>query len=240
MKLVIVTTAYNCEDYIKQCIVSIKAQSHRDFVCYITDDLSTDKTLEVAKEAVGSDERFVIISNKEKLYQPGNYDNVIRNNSNISDDDIVVEVDGDDWLPDNKVFDRVVSYYADGNTWITYGQFRYSNGRAGFAKEVDINTIRGSVFTASHLRTWKAFLWRSIPQELLKVNGYYAHSAGDIYFMVPMLERATVKHTKFITDVNYIYNEDNPLNDHKGERASEQVKLAIIGRSRKPLLPLIR
>jgi glycosyltransferase involved in cell wall biosynthesis len=240
MKLVIVTTAYNCEEWIRQCLVSIKAQAYDNFVCYITDDMSTDDTVEAAKEVIGLDDRFKIINNKEKLYQPGNYDNVIRNNPDIDDEDIIVEVDGDDWLPDNQVFSRVVSYYSDGNTWITYGQFKYMDGRPGFARPLDINQVRTSVFTASHLRTWKAFLWRHIHPEQLKVNGNYAQTAGDMFFMLPMLEMSLNDHAKYVEDINYMYNEDNPLNDHKGPRASSQQELAQVGRSRGRYLPLER
>ena len=231
MKLVIVTTAYNCEDWIKQCLLSIKSQNYSNFVCYITNDLSTDNTVAVVEEVIGDDDRFKIINNKDKLYQTGNYDSVIRDNPDIDDEDIIVEVDGDDWLPDNAVFSRVVKYYSDGNTWITYGQFKYSDGRPGFAKWVPTNQTRGSVFTASHLRTWKAFLWRSIKQEDLKWEGSYASAAGDIFFMLPMIEMAGEDHTLFIDDVNYVYNEGNPLNEHKGPKAASNFFLAQHGRS---------
>ena len=33
--------------------------------------------------------------------------------------------------------------------------------------------------------------------------------------MFPMIEMAGEEHYRFMTDVNYIYNEINPLNDHK-------------------------
>ena len=240
MKIVVVTTAYNCEEWIRQCIISIKGQSYDNFVCYITDDISTDGTVQAAKDVIGSDDRFIIINNHEKLYQPGNYDNVIRYNPDIDDEDIIVEVDGDDWLPDNKVFERVINYYSNKRTWITYGQFKYRDGKKGFAAPVNIKEIRKIVYTVTHLRTWKAFLWRNIPPQQLKVNGCYAKVAGDIFFMMPMLEMATNKHTLFTLDVNYIYNADNPLNDHKGDRAAEQVELAIVGRMRKPFPPLVR
>lgn len=240
MKLVIVTTAYNCEDWIKQCLLSIKSQNYSNFVCYITNDLSTDNTIATAEEVIGDDDRFKIINNKDKLYQTGNYDNVIRNNYSIDDDDIIVEVDGDDWLPDNDVFSRVVKYYADHDVWITYGQFRYSDGRPGFARWVPTNQTRGPVFTASHLRTWKAFLWRSIKQEDLKIDGSYAHAAGDIFFMLPMIEMAGEVHSLFTDDINYVYNEGNPLNEHKGDQAQPAFQVAAYGRSLPSYSPLDR
>ena len=80
----------------------------------------------------------------------------------------------------------------------------------------NFNNLRNSRFTASHIRTWRAFLWRKIKQEDLKdENGVYWRVTGDLSFMFPMLEMAGEEHYKFMTDINYIYNEQNPLNDHK-------------------------
>ena len=33
--------------------------------------------------------------------------------------------------------------------------------------------------------------------------------------MYPMLEMSGLEHYKFMSEINYIYNEQNPLNDHK-------------------------
>lgn len=215
--MIIVTTLYNAEDYVERCIGSLMGQKYRDFKCYITDDISTDKSVEKVKNMINGDDRFILIENKEKLYQPGNYDQVIRYNKDIDDNEVIVEVDGDDWLPDSKTLSRIAEVYSDNNVWIANGSFRYSNGATGFASEQAItDDLRKSRFTASHIRTWRAFLWRKIKQEDLKdENGIYWKVTGDLAFMYPMLEMAGQEHYKFMTDVNYIYNEQNPLNDHK-------------------------
>ena len=215
--MVILTTLYNAEKYIERCIGTMLIQTHKDFKCYITDDMSTDNSVKLAKDMIMGDDRFVLIENKEKMYQPGNYDQVIRNNPDIADDEICIELDGDDWFPDNKTLERINEVYKDENVWIANGSFRYANGRPGFAAPPrNIDTIRREVFTASHVRTWRAFLWREIEEDYLKdENGVYWQVAGDLAFMYPMIEMAGPEHYKFMTDINYIYNVDNPLNDHK-------------------------
>ena len=215
--IIVVTTLFNAEDYVERCIGSIMGQNYKNFKCYITNDLSTDNSFKIVKNMIDSDDRFILIDNKEKMYQPGNYDQVIRNNPDIDDNDIIVEVDGDDWLPDSKVFNRVVDLYSDDSVWIANGKFKYVNGGIGFSSPPkNISTIRQDTFTASHLRTWRAFLWRNIKQSDLKdENGIYWKTAGDLSFMFPMIEMAGEEHYRFMTDVNYIYNEINPLNDHK-------------------------
>jgi len=50
--MVILTTVYNCENYIDRCISSMMSQSFKDFKCYITDDLSTDNSTTIIKEKI--------------------------------------------------------------------------------------------------------------------------------------------------------------------------------------------
>lgn len=214
--MIVLTTTYNCENYIEKCLLSIMSQRHKDFTCYITDDMSTDNTVEVIKKTISNDKRFVLIQNTSKFYQPGNYDQVIRWRA-IDGDEICVEVDGDDWLPNAHVLSNIFKVYEKGDVWMTSGSFRYHDGRPGFANppnsEID---IRKKVFTLSHLRTWKAWLWKKIEENDLKDdNGNYWDVAGDLAFMFPMFEMSGLEHYRFLPEINYIYNESNPLNDHK-------------------------
>ena len=216
MKLIIGVTLYNSGDIVERTLGSIMSQSYKNFICYITDDLSTDNSADIVESFIKDDERFILIRNKEKRYQGGNYDLICRNTEGVNDEDIFVEVDGDDWLPDSNVFQRVVDHYNSGDIWIANGSFRYSNGRMGFSQPVtDISKLRKGSYTASHLRTWKIFLWRNIKiEDLYDDDGYYWTTTGDLSFMYPMLEMSGIKHYKFMSEVNYIYNEQNPLNDH--------------------------
>jgi glycosyltransferase involved in cell wall biosynthesis len=214
--MIILTTSYNCEKFIEKSLLSIMSQRFKDFTCYITDDLSTDNTINIIKNTIKNDSRFILIENKTKMYQPGNYDQVIRG-LDIPDDEICVEVDGDDWLPNSNVFELINEVYKDENIWMTSGSFKYHDGRPGFANPpTNFTNIRNQTFTLSHMRTWKSWLWKKIDVEDLKdSNGNYWGVAGDLSFMFPMVEMSGGEHFKFIPEVLYIYNESNPINDHK-------------------------
>lgn len=214
--MIILTTSYNCEKYIERSLLSIMSQKHKNFTCYITDDLSQDNTVNVIKKTIIDDKRFVLIENKTKMYQPGNYDQIIRD-LNIPDEEICVEVDGDDWLPNSNVFSFINEIYNNPEVWMTSGSFKYSNGSKGFATPPNSFTnVRKQTFTLSHLRTWKSWLWKKIKIEDLKdSSGKYWSVAGDLSFMFPMFEMSGEKHYKYISDILYVYNEQNPLNDHK-------------------------
>lgn len=215
--MIILTTVYNCENYIERCLSTIMSQTFKNFKCYITDDLSTDNSVKLIEEFIKNDDRFILIKNETKLFQVGNYDNILRNIQNIDDNDVVVEIDGDDWLPDSKVLERINNLYTDKNVWISNGSFKYPNGSPGFSsKQENLDNLRNSRFTASHMRTWRVFLWRKIKQDDLKdKNGFYWNATGDLSFMYPMLEMSGEEHYRFMSEINYVYNDTNPLNEHK-------------------------
>ena len=214
--MIILTTTYNCENYIEKCLFSIMSQKFTDFKCYITDDLSTDKTVTIIKNTIKDDSRFILIENTKKMFQPGNYDQVIRG-LDIDGDEICVEVDGDDWLPNSNVLGYVDNVYKDKNIWMTSGSFKYHDGRLGFSKPPSqYDNVRKQTFTLSHIRTWKSWLWKKIePKDLKNENGEYWDVAGDLSFMFPMFEMSGKKHYLFISETLYTYNELNPINDHK-------------------------
>ena len=214
--MIVLTTTYNCSSYVERSLLSIMSQRFKDFTCYVLDDVSTDNTKDVVKKTIEGDSRFILIENHTKFYQPGNYDQVI-NWRAIDGDEICVEVDGDDWLPNPNVFDIVNETYKDPNVWMTSGSFKYQDGRPGFNRPIlTTDNIRKSNFTLSHLRTWKAWLWKKIDEKDLRdESGNYWSVAGDLSFMWPMIEMSGLEHFKFIDEVLYVYNESNPINDHK-------------------------
>ena len=232
--MIILTTTYNCESFVERSLLTIKTQTFKDFKCYITDDMSTDNTVDIIKKTILSDDRFILIENKTKMYQPGNYDQIIRG-LNIPDDEICVEVDGDDWLPNSNVLSFINDFYKDENVWMTSGSFKYHDGRPGFANPpIDFTNIRKQTFTLSHLRTWKSWLWKKIKEEDLKDdNGNYWSVAGDLSFMFPMLEMSGKNHFNFISNILYIYNESNPINDHKINMDKVNLTVNLI-RNKKP------
>ena len=235
--MIILTTTFNCEKFIERCLLSIMSQKFKDFTCYITDDMSTDKTVEIVKSTIKDDPRFILIENHCKFHQPGNYDQVIRFRA-TNGDEICVEVDGDDWLPNPNVLGNINQVYQDPNVWMTSGSFKYHDGRPGFANPPTRTDVRKQTFTLSHMRTWKAWLWKKIEIEDLKdENGNYWEVAGDLAFMFPMFEMCGLEHYRFLTEINYIYNESNPINDHK-VNMNKVINTVNKIRNKKPYLKL--
>ena len=61
MKIKIVSSFWNCSNYIERCIDSVLNQSYTDFKMFLIDDISTDDTVKKIKNKIKGDERFVLI-----------------------------------------------------------------------------------------------------------------------------------------------------------------------------------
>jgi glycosyltransferase involved in cell wall biosynthesis len=234
---------WNAEKYIKNCIRTLKSQQDADFEVYIIDDMSTDITVEVVKSLTQGDKRFHLIVNQEKKFKLKNLDELIKT---FDDEDIVIELDGDDFLLNSNVVGDIRKVYSDKKVWLTNGSFMYTNGNPGFSQKCNPNTVRKEPFRFSHLRTWKTFLWKSIPQDYLRDDdGEYFKSAADVAYTFSLLELAGEENYRFLPELYYVYNAESPYNDHKPGSATggghrEQERCANIIRNKTKLNKLIR
>jgi len=234
---------WNAEKYIKNCIRTLKSQTDRDFEVYLVDDMSTDNTVEVTKKLIEGDSRFKLIINQEKKFKLRNLDELI---TQFNDEDIVIEIDGDDFLLTSDVVSDIKNIYSDGKVWLTNGSFMYSDGNSGFSSKCNPETVRKDVFLFSHLRTWKSFLWKAIPDSYLRDDdGSYFKSAADVAYTFSLLELAGNENYRFLSKLYYVYNAESPYNDHKigsatGGGHREQERCSNIIRNKSKLNKLIR
>jgi glycosyltransferase involved in cell wall biosynthesis len=220
-KFNIVIPLYNVEEWIKYTIRSVKAQSYKNFKCIILDDMSTDNTVSIIKDEIKNDDRFILVINNKKEMALGNIYKGIKL-LNLKDDDIIVRLDGDDWLASKDVLKILNENYNKYNCKLTYGSYsEHPSGNVGkFARQIpdkiiESNSFRQYEWSSSHLVSFKYDLWKRIKKEdLLDKDGSFYKMTCDLAIMFPMLEMAG-KNSKYINDILYVYNNSNPLNDHK-------------------------
>jgi glycosyltransferase involved in cell wall biosynthesis len=68
---------WNAENYIKNCIRTLKSQKDTEFEVYLIDDMSTDNGAELVKKLIDGDKRFKFITNTEKKFKLKNLDELI-------------------------------------------------------------------------------------------------------------------------------------------------------------------
>ncbi len=215
----VVIPSYNSVKWIKKTLDSVARQTYSHYDVCVIDDASTE-----------AGQREIIESYCQKhpwqpLFRTTNHGalaNIVEGikQLNPNDEDVILLLDGDDWLYNRHVFAKVAAAYREEAVNMTYGQFiTYPRWQKGFciplpnpaAQSLDFREIP---FVFSHLRTFKHKIWKHVREEDLQdESGRYFKTAWDLAILYPLLEMTGGKSCKFINEFLYVYNIDNPLND---------------------------
>lgn len=221
----IIMSCRNVEKWIEYSITSLLNQGYENWKAIITDDCSTDKTHDILKSLVMNNNKIVLIRNEGKPKKVlHNAVNAIKT-SKPQDEDVIVSLDGDDWLASSDVLEYLAGVYADNNIWVTWGSYAHNSGRnpnlsvdyskstgGGWARPFDSNVRVRASWRFSHLRTFKYFLWKNIRDKdfRLRATGEYYPTAIDLATMYPTIEMAGRNHCRFISKIMYVYNLGHP------------------------------
>ena len=242
-KVKIVVPFYNAEKWLKKCIKSVKMQEYEHFECILVDDMSKDSSHSVAKQEIGSDARFKLVKNKKKYFALENIARAIKM-ANCDDEDVILLLDGDDWLSSTYTLSTLVEYYEKQACLMTYGSYVYNPGGVRGVEPskypqsvIDANSFREDQWRASHLRSFTYYLWKNLNQDDLKdSDGNYYTMAYDQAIMLPLLEMSGDR-SEYIEESLYVYNKENPLNVDK-IKAQRQFETAQEIRNKKPYTKL--
>lgn len=232
----IIIPVYNAESYIQNALISVMNQEYDNFECIITDDYSSDNTVDVVDDFIYEnklEDYFHLHRNHKRMFALYNLHSMI-SSSNADVEDVYIALDGDDWLADNDVLSRLNDIYSGGGCWLTYGSYAMypGGGDSSFhVSEYPQDIIESGDFRkdlkwrASHLRTFKHKLASRVEvDDLLDVDGNYYRYAYDQALMFPMMEMARER-IRFIPDILCVYNNENPMNVHKVDPES-QIQMA--------------
>lgn len=217
----IIIPSYNNEKWLSACLKSVKLQGYENYQCIVVDDCSSDSSVEIIREEIGENPKFLFIENRDRRLALENIYEAIEI-SEPSEEDIIITLDGDDWFATKNTLDILNNKYKEDDCWITYGSYMEypSKVRGKFSRQIpkeiiDSNSFRESEWMSSHLRTFKYKLWKMIKKEdFLEDDGRFCDGAWDMIFMFPMLEMAGHK-SAFVKDILHVYNRINPLNEDK-------------------------
>lgn len=141
MKVSVIVAAYNIEDYIERCILSIMNQTLKDIEIIVVNDGSTDKTLSILKKLENKDNRIKIIDkNNEGVLEAR------KTGLNKSIGEYILFVDGDDWLEDNALEKLYNTAKTQNKDIVIYNAFWIYNDKKEqkytFNKDINIDIIK--------------------------------------------------------------------------------------------------
>lgn len=222
--IVAITCMYNNEKWVDRNLSSIFAQDYTNFRLIIVDDGSTDQTTECILKTVtkyNATHKTTFIKNKTRKRKLANLYRILYT---VDDEDIVIIIDGDDWLAHSYVFSYINTLY-DEDIFFTYGQYQnipaseaiaWGFNPMGYAKAVpdfvvNNHAYRKGPFYYMHLRTFKGWIFKLIKLEDLLCNtvegfkGDFFPASNDLAMYYPIVEMAHTK-TRFVPDILYIRN----------------------------------
>ena len=103
---------------------SVFSQNYENYRLIYIDDASDDGSFELVRDLIfdsGHLGRVTLVQNEKRL---GKLANICRALQTCEDPEIVVVLEGEDWLAHEWVLQKLNTYYADSDLWMTYGQYR--------------------------------------------------------------------------------------------------------------------
>jgi glycosyltransferase involved in cell wall biosynthesis len=244
-KFKFIIPSYNNSDWIDYNIASVLNQTYTNWEVIYIDDNSSDDTLKKVTELVGNNPKYTIISNKENKSGVCNFFGQF---PLINDDDIVVHLDGDDWLIDEFVLENLNNLYNKTDCWMSYGGLVAWDG-SNYFQPFPLNThhsdfvhkyklYRHDVWRASHLQTYRGFLFKSIDLNVvkdLKNKQYYWHAA-DLAWQYAYMEISGKDKIQVVDFHTHVYNQhpDNRKRSvaRESEDANKLVAKEIVNRKK--------
>ena len=239
---------YNHEQWIEKCLNSCLTQKYDNFDVILVDAISTDKSFEIAKEYEKDFDNFKAYQNEVQLPQVANF---LELTKLAKPGSIVVSIDSDDWLYNNKVLQKLDEVYGQDETqvYMTYGSYvEMSKGgtrdvsfhyRSYSDEEIRNNAFREAPWLASHLRTWRRELALKINKESLCLDsGEWLDTTGDQGLIHPMLEMAGTR-SRFIPETLYCYNVGNQSRDSAGNSKRQEELATYIRTKKQKYQPLV-
>lgn len=221
--------SWNNFEYFDLCINSLLSQ-HGNFTILYVDDCS-DYTRSQQQHIKSRLKGHIVIFNTERKYSLRNaYETIHTYVTNPQA--IVVNVDGDDWLIQNKVLTVLNNVYKTTHCALTYGNCIYwapKNSLHGklasrvnpsintrYTRQVEeSNTYRKQYFIPLHLRSWRASAFMRIyKKSFLRPDGSWIRFCEDQAIFYPLLEMSSGNY-QVISDLLYSYNIKTLYSDSK-------------------------
>lgn len=243
-RIIIVSPFYNSEKYIENCILSVAQQDYQNYVHILINDKSTDNSFEVAKatiEQLPTDIRnkFLLVNNNKNKGAIYNQITAITS-KNTKPDDIIMLLDGDDWLVNNNTLFHLYNDYYQLGAEFTYGSCWSLVDNIPLVAQDYPNNVKqdrsyrnhkfnwGIPYT--HLRTFKKSLFDKLENldGFKDINGEFYRAGGDNAMFYEIIEQANPENVIAVKEIVYNYNDINPLNDYKVNGIEQNKNASLI------------
>lgn len=215
-----IISSYNNENNILDNIYSILYQDYKNWDILYTNDASTDKTedylLNIIKE-FNLENRITYIKNKINKKQSYNKFHMYKKSNK---NNILVILDGDDWLSQNNVLSEINKTYNTKKCFMLYTAHKIFinnkidsiTGNQSYDEETKKygNYRLNDKWLFGHIRTGYSWLYKMIPESYLKYKNEWLDRCTDMAenYCIAEISKHRIEN---ITKACTIYNKNNSL-----------------------------
>lgn len=229
----IVIPCYNCEQFIGECLDSLRAQTFQGWTALVADDASQDSTAQVVRRYMKEDSRIKLRVGDSRAWLMGNTLNALRS-LDLEPSDVVAILDGDDHIMPTCL-ERLWENHCEGYDLVYTDEEIQDQDHSIAAPLLTTVPVRQQTWRFSQLRSFKAYLFDLLNDDTLRdTNGNYFRAAGDLALYLPMAELAGPEKVRYIQEKLYYYRVHENCN-FKVLR-QEQLDNNWLIRSRPPLM----
>jgi len=135
--------------------------------------------------------------------------------------EVVVPIEGKDWLSHENVFDHLNCAYANPDVWMTYSRaISHPDYKEVLGKECSDQKLMQKTFRQnvqkeiSPLVTYYAGFFQEIKLQDFLYQGEFIDECHNLAILLPLLEMGP-EHLFFMDEVSYVKNESHTFVDHK-------------------------
>ena len=203
MKVSVIIAAYNIEDYIERCILSVIKQTLKEIEIIVVNDGSTDNTLERVKKLAQNNKNIRIINQKNKGLVEAR-----KSGLKIAKGEYILFIDGDDWLEIDALEKLYINAKENESDIVLYNAFfAYEHNK----KKLDIIKCNKNIINKPLEALFKCEILPAIWAKLIKRDYIYNNKiefAKDISFAEDLaITSSLFMYNPKISIVNeYLYN----------------------------------
>jgi glycosyltransferase involved in cell wall biosynthesis len=243
----IIIPSYEAGEALNRCLDSVMKQTDQEFKVVLIDDASTTRSHRRSCSRYVDAYGWMLIRNTENMKCPYTIKQGIEA-SGAAEDDVILLLDGDDFLTHVAVEHIKEVYEKYPQLWLTYGSYQPYPDWTTEPRPSEYPTItrwnrdfRTDIMRFNHPITFRRFLWDALEDVDLQDNdGNWFTDGYDQVIMSPMLEMAGADHYAFLDEVLYYYYAKNPLSEWRLIEAEELIPHASQVRDRPKKELLIR
>jgi glycosyltransferase involved in cell wall biosynthesis len=83
-EILVFVPTYNSEKYLRECLDSVLHQTFQDWECVISDDASTDRSVDIAREYEKKDSRFRVLTHEKNVGAANNWNRAKEDNKSFA------------------------------------------------------------------------------------------------------------------------------------------------------------